>query len=54
MALRFLPYRRRQIDYAVDRDGVKGRATAPGFEYASNKNDHFLNVQEIAHLNSLV
>jgi UDP-N-acetylglucosamine 4,6-dehydratase len=40
-----------QVEFATNRLGESGRPVAPGFEFHSGRNAHFLDLQEIIALN---
>jgi UDP-N-acetylglucosamine 4,6-dehydratase/5-epimerase len=41
------------VDFSINRLNEKGRSVRRGFEYSSEKNEHFLNLEEIAACNSI-
>lgn len=43
-----------RVDFQLNRLGERGKPVAPGFEYHSGKNPHFLAVEEITELNQQV
>ena len=46
-----IQFHHRDVDYSRSREGEQGALVAPGFEYSSGSNDHFLTVAEIREFN---
>ena len=44
----------RSIDYKKNKIGEKGNYVNPDFEYSSDKNDQFLNLQDIININKKI
>lgn len=48
-----IKFHHREVDYAINKIGEKGKLVPQGFEYNSGNNPHFLSVEEIREFNRL-